>query len=422
MNDESYSKDRIAYELYRYVSQGVSDIHFECLPATSSVDFKVNVRLRINGGLGEPYEEMPLKLYEGLVAYLKDISGLGSADNKKPLYAIVHADQLGIQGARFGCCFIPRRDNKTDLVISVLTSQQPPQFESLGWRTFELNALRDAVYGIVLFSGPVGSARLTTRSAYLCDVGRECKVWSIEENPVYPDLTHVCRIEASPESGNSYEDWMRILTTQMDPDFIHIGSLKGPGKLPLAVDAALNGVVVTADMIANNACDAIMRYLDWGREVYARTLVDALAMVVSQRVLKMLCQHCRVPVRLDQDQAKRLVAAYHAYPEDSENQLDADSAKATYTRWLKEYGDKDRVLYRYQAKGCSECGNEGYRGRLPISEVIVVSPKVRELLLSHPTEEAILKTAMQQGTSTMRQDAIEKALGGVFELEQIGIF
>lgn len=423
MNDEGYSNDEAVRFLGKCVGDaakaGASDIHFEHLTATSAFGPKVSVRFRISGRLEDSVEELPVQLYEKIIGYLQDISGPISGDSEKPSYAIVSARKFSTLDGSLGCCIIPKVDGGRDIVIRLLAGDPLP-LESLEYRPFEVQAVKNVSYGIVLFSGPTGSGRQTGLSAFLHDMRKDrLKVWSIKEDAANPIFSHLSEIDASPGSDNSYEDWMRISVNRMDPDVIHIGSLKGPEKLPLAVEVALDGVTVMADMHADSACDAVLRYMDLGQKVYNRMLMDALAAVVCQQLMKKLCQHCKVPVQLDEKEIKRLLITYHTYPENADGQFDVALGKSTYTRWLQEYGDSAGALFRYQPKGCSECGGSGYKGKAAISEAIVVSPKMRELFLAQPTSEAILKLAINGGTSTLRQNAIEKALGGVLDLSQI---
>lgn len=401
---------------------GASDIHFEQSgsAATSPDEPIASVRLRINGALESSVKELPLRLYGSAIAYLKDIAGLSSGDHKKPSYAIVSAKEFSPLSIRLGCCFIPNMNNGLDIVIRLFTDLVPLPLDRLGLRPFELQTLRGISYGIVLFSGSTGSGKHTLLSSVL-HVMKEnkAKVWALKEDTPISLFSHVNELDVSPGSGNSYEDWMNMLINCMDSDAIYIGSLKGPEKFPLAVDVALGGVAVLADTHANSAYDAITRYMHFGQKVYSRLLVDALAMVICQHLQKRLCLQCKTPVRLEQDEIKRLLLTYHNHPENTEHKPDASMEKATYERWLKEYGDEAGALFQHKAKGCNECNGSGYKGRVAIVEVVVVSPKIRALLLSQSSEEAILKIALQEGSSTMRQDAIEKALGGVISFDQI---
>jgi len=426
MDDKNHSNEEIVEFWSKCIvdayKSGASDIHFEqsASAATSPDESNVSIRFRIDGTLADSVKELPLGFYGSAAAYLKDIAGLRSGDHKKPSYAIVSAKKFSLLSVRLGCCFIPNMNNGLDLVIRLFTNPGPLPLDRLGLRPFELQTLRGVSYGIVLFSGSTGSGKHTLLSSVLHDMkGKKAKVWALKEEISISLFSHVNELNVAPGSGNSYEDWMNMLINCMDPDAIYIGSLKGPEKFPLAVDVALGGVAVLADIHANSACDAITRYMHFGQKVYSRLLVDALAMVVCQRLQRRLCPHCKTPVRLEQEEIKRILHTYHNYPESTENKPDASLEKSTYGRWLKEYGDEGGALFQHQAKGCNECNGSGYKGRVAVVEVVVVSPEIRALLLSQSSEEAILKMAMQENTSTMRQDAIEKALGGVIGFDQI---
>lgn len=429
MDDRNYSKDDIANHFWKWVADAeqacASDIHFERLAATSVSGAPVTLRYRINGSLEDPVEELPLRLYEGVIAYLKDISGCnisgdGPGDGKQPSFAILSGRQFGGLDFNINCCIIPKLDGGRDIAIRIRGGDVPIPLEYLGLRAFEIAAVRHVPYGIILFSGPTGSGKLTTLSSILHDMKKndKVKVWTISESA--PDaFGYLNPLDASPESGNSYEDWMKIIVGQMDPDIVHIGSLKGPEKVPSAIDVALDGVAVVADMHANSAYDAILRYMDWSKDTDRRMAVDALATVACQKLMKRLCRDCKVAVRLEQDEIKRLLVSYLSYPENSEARLDADLIKATYARWVNEYGDQTGSLHRYEAIGCSKCNKTGYSGRVPVLEAVVVTPEMRKLISSNPDEEAIMKLAIQGGTSTLRQNAIERALAGTVDFMHI---
>ncbi|MDD4929293.1 MAG: ATPase, T2SS/T4P/T4SS family [Gallionella sp.] len=374
------------------------DIYFEQL-----TDACARVRFKIDGVMQDYRQELPLTVYSVIIAHLKVLAGLHTADRKMPLYAQVSSAKFARINLELGCSFIPTTTG-VDLSIRILYTGEPLPLEKFGLRAFDLDAIRAVRGGVVLFAGTKSSGRQTLLWSALSDRNQQqqkvCSVRDVESVSPIPGL---CETDARPGSGYSYEGWMKALV-RMDADVIHIGTLTGEDKLFMAAEAALDGVTVMADMYANNAVDAIAGYLDSGKNVSARTLVAALSCVVYQHLLPRLCPDCKEASRLDEEDIKNLLLTGEGSP--------PEVVQATLERWLTEYGGKESVLLKYRARGCDNCAGTGYRGRVAVFEVVVATPGIKAQLLSHASDASILKLALQEGTFTMRQDAIEKALAG----------
>lgn len=395
---------------------GATDLHFE------STGEQVMVRIR-TGGFLKPHPDLPAGEFNKFIDAMLRTCGSNWHDRSRPLRVTFNARELLPLDVDLGCCLFLDAAGRLNLVIRILTLNPPIPLDKLSLSSSVLEALAKPVYGLLLCSGATGSGRSTLLASVLGHwIDQESKILKINDETDFNwqgtcSYRNVSNLNYSTESGISFEQLMKVIP-HMDPDVVEIGHIKGPNKIPFAVDAALAGYLVLAELYANSAAEAVLRFLEYGKDVYERMLVDALQVVSCQRLLKRLCS-CKERVALADDQIERLVQTYCKGTPASVRPTDRVQLEHTLSRWTASYGGADGRLFHYMAKGCEHCGGTGYRGRIAAVEVVVVTPRLRALLLARPTENMIANATIDMDASTMTRDAIAKIFEGLTDCAQL---
>jgi general secretion pathway protein E len=244
-------------------------------------------------------------------------------------------------------------------------------------------------HGIVLVTGPTGSGKTTTLYASLVRLNTpDRKILSVED-PIEYQLDGINQIQVKPSIGLDFASILRSLLRH-DPDIMMVGEIRDLETAEIAVQAALTGHLVLSTLHTNNAAASITRLLDMGlREFLLTSTVNGAA---AQRLVRMLCRHCR--------------QAFHPMPE-LVSQLG-----------LARYG-AGRDVTLYEPKGCPECNGSGYHGRTSIFEVLTVDDAIRRLVLRHAEANELQRVAIESGMRTMYDDGMMKALAGETTVEEV---
>jgi type IV pilus assembly protein PilB len=255
----------------------------------------------------------------------------------------------------------------------------------------EIKRLRKMVcepYGMVLVTGPTGSGKTTTLYAVLTEIftGEE-KIITIED-PVEYLLRGIVQIPVNEKKGLTFARGLRSILRH-DPDKIMVGEIRDPDTAQIAVQSALTGHLVFTTVHANNAFDVLGRFTHMGIDPY--NFVSSLNCVMAQRLVRKLCNACKVPTRLTDETLR-------------ESGIDPD---------------KCRDVTFYDAKGCDECTGTGYRGRAAIVELLDLNDNIRELIINKSPISLLKRAAKEAGTHFLRESAVEKILAGETSLREI---
>jgi general secretion pathway protein E len=244
-------------------------------------------------------------------------------------------------------------------------------------------------HGVLLVTGPTGSGKTTTLYTALQTLNTaERKILTVED-PVEYQLEGVNQIQVKPQINLTFASALRAIVRQ-DPDVIMIGEMRDLETASIAVQSALTGHLVLSTVHTNDAAGSITRLLDMGVEDYL--LTSTINGVLAQRLVRMLCPHCRQP--------------YPVLPEVVEELQ------------LQRYSDVDPILL-YKPVGCSECGGIGYKGRAAIMECLIMNDELRRLVLKHGDATEIQAVAQKQGMDTMYEDGLRKAVLGMTTMEEV---
>jgi len=244
-------------------------------------------------------------------------------------------------------------------------------------------------HGIVLITGPTGSGKSTTLYTALSYLNTPEKKIITVEDPVEYQLNGVNQIQAKPKIGLTFSSALRSIVRQ-DPDVIMIGEMRDLETAKIAVQSALTGHLVLSTLHTNDAAGALARLLDMGLDDYL--LTSTVNGILAQRLVRKLCLHCREP--------------YQPLAEVVEEK--------GLTRFLK-----NGKITLYQAKGCKECGDIGYSGRLAIIEFLVMNDALRKMVMEHKESGLIQEEAIKGGMLSIYQDGLAKVVKGQTTLDEV---
>lgn len=368
------------------VKSRASDVHLE------PQEEKSRVRYRIDGILHEKLI-LPKDVHEALVSRIKILSGMKIDEKRLP------------QDGRFS---LKADGEEVDLRVSSLPtvhgekivmrllkkSAKVPTLPELGLRGQALKNFENAVLrpnGIIIICGPTGSGKTTTLYSILSKIATiRINVMTIED-PVEYEIAGVNQVQVNSRAGLTFASAMRSFLRQ-DPNVILVGEIRDKETTELAIQASLTGHLVFSTLHTNTAAGAPPRLMDMGAEPFL--LVSSLSCVVAQRILRRICPSCK--------------EEFQALPE-----IISDAKEV-----LGKLYPAGPIKF-YRGKGCSECNNTGYHGRVGIFEVMPISEKIGRLILEHSASGQIEKQAIEEGMITMKQDGYLKVLEGVTTIEEV---
>jgi type II secretory ATPase GspE/PulE/Tfp pilus assembly ATPase PilB-like protein len=241
---------------------------------------------------------------------------------------------------------------------------------------------------MVLVTGPTGSGKTTSLYAALSEIRSvEDKIITIED-PVEYQLAGITQIPINEKKGLTFARGLRSILRH-DPDKIMVGEIRDPETAQIAIQSALTGHLVFTTVHANNVLDVLGRFLNMGVEPYQ--FVSALNCVLAQRLVRLICTHCRRPAKVSEE-------------------LLAESALPAGFATTHAF---------YEGAGCIECGGTGYKGRTAICELLDLSDRIREMILERRPTSEIKKVARDEGMRFLRESAIEQVMLGRTTLREI---
>jgi len=269
-------------------------------------------------------------------------------------------------------------------------------------------------WGMILSTGPTGSGKSTSLYAILGKLNSPTVNIITLEDPVEYNIEGINQIQVNPKVGLTFASGLRSVLRQ-DPDIIMVGEIRDRETADLSVQSALTGHVVLSTLHTNTASGVLPRLLDMKVEPFL--IASTVNTVIGQRLLRRICPKCCESYKADQteiESIKRTIGNLLPQRKDPKAQEIVESLG------YKKLPFADESSYTlYRGRGCDECRNSGFKGRIGIFEVFKVTEKISKLLLAHATSQAIEDEAVAEGMITMRQDGYIKALGGVTTLAEV---
>ena len=392
-------------------TQGVSDIHIECAPGRE----KVRIRFRKDGQL-RPYLELPPNYRSALIARLKIMCDLDISERRQPQDGKINFAKF-VQGVRLELrvATIPTQGNLEDAVLRLLASSKPIPLENLGLSPANLERFKAAAqrpYGMLLCVGPTGSGKTTTLHSVLSSINTpERKIWTAED-PVEITQPGLRQVQVNPRIEWTFAKALRSFL-RADPDVIMVGEIRDQETSQVAIEASLTGHLVLSTLHTNSAPETVTRLLDMGMDPF--NFADALLGVLAQRLVRRLCNHCRVGREASPEEEEELLQDYLHAMAGQETKPDPDDVLAD---WRRRLGTEGRLTH-YHAPGCDHCSHSGFRGRAGIHELMMVSRTLRHLIQTGQRADELQRCAISEGMRTLRQDGIEKVLAGVTAIEEV---
>jgi type II secretory ATPase GspE/PulE/Tfp pilus assembly ATPase PilB-like protein len=377
------------------IDGGASDIHIE--PYGKGIGSVV--RFRVDGVCHEQLR-IPATYHRAVVSRIKILARLDISERRKPQDGKLQF-RRSEEKVEFRVATIPTATREEDVVLRVLVSSGHLPIEKLNLtqRNFqELNRLLEKPYGMLLCTGPTGSGKTTTLHAalgHLNSPGR--KIWTAED-PVEITQLGLRQVQIAPKIGLTFAAAMRAFL-RADPDIIMVGEIRDRETAAVATEASLTGHLVLSTLHTNSAPETITRLLDMDIDPFS--FADALLGVLGQRLARTICQHCKVP--------------YHATKEEYET-LAYSYGEAAFGQLGLPYDD---LFTLYRGQGCADCRNTGYRGRIGLHELLVVSDEIRLLIHKRALVAEVREVAQAQGMTTLIQDGVLKVLSGRTDYTQV---
>jgi len=364
------------------VQDGASDIHIE------PFERQLNVKYRIDGVLYE-MSPPPKHLQAAIISRIKIMSQLNIAERFVPQDGHFEFTASNAQ-VDVRVSTVPTTFGES-MVLRILDKGSTlRKLGELGMNDDLLKAFGAVIrrpHGILLVTGPTGSGKTTTLYAALNQIFTPGKKFITIEDPVEFHLEGINQMQVNPKRGLTFVNGLRSILRQ-DPDIIMVGEIRDGETADIAIRSALTGHLVFSSLHTNDSAGAFTRLLDMGVEPYLMaTTVEA---VVAQRLVRVLCKRC--------------TETYEPSPQILE-QIGSDAPAFRGT-----------TLHR--GRGCQECHDTGYRGRLGIFEMIRVNDPLREIIMNRPSSSQI-RQVVNSGFASMRQDGYRKVLEGATSLEEV---
>ncbi len=365
------------------IKQRASDIHLEPL------ERRFRVRYRIDGRLRE-VDSPPKRMQLAIISRLKIMADLSIAEKRLPQDGRI---QLKVEGRAydFRVASIPTAHGES-IVLRILDQEGlKPGLADLGLTADDEQVLRRLVGladGMVLVTGPTGSGKTTTLYSCLHDINRPDRKIITVEDPVEYQLSGVNQVPVRSEVGLTFAAALRAMLRQA-PNVVMVGEIRDRETADIAINASLTGHLVFSTLHTNDAPGAVTRLMDLG--VKSFLVSSSLRAVIAQRLLRRVCESCQEtrPMRSD------------------ERAIFNQGKIAT-----------DGVELRH-GRGCPECAQTGYRGRVAIFEFFVINPEIARLIHTGSGLSALRDCARRLGMRTLREDGLRKAAVGITTLEEV---
>ncbi len=356
-----------------------SDIHIEPL------EDRVRVRIRIDGVMQEVMSN-PLSARDAITTRIKILGGMNIAEKRIPQDGRITTEING-EPVDMRVSILPTVTGEKTVIRILAKNDANLNRKWLGISDHNndlINKIIKVPQGICLISGPTGSGKTTTLYTLLAEKNTpEVNIITVED-PVEIKIPGLNQVQVNSKAGMTFASGLRSILRQ-DPDIILVGEIRDGETAEIAMRAAITGHLVFSTIHTNDAVSSINRLIDMGLEPYM--VSTALVGVVSQRLVRRICTNCREAIEPDEFEIQSL-------------RLDP--------------GQKI-----YKGKGCTECGDKGYKGRIAIHEIVVMTKKMKALLERRASEEDMRQLAVTEGTQMLQESARALVLEGITTVDEL---
>ena len=365
----------------RALDLNASDIHFEPNEAY------LNVRCRVDGIMTR-IERLPVRIHTAVASRLKLMAKLDIGEKRLPQDGRINY-QIGSKQLDMRVSTLPGVHGESVVLRILDRSDTTVDLSRLGMPDNVLTNYQGVIsqpHGMILITGPTGSGKTTTLYATLEKINSERQKIITVEDPVEYQLEGITQIQANASIGLSFAAGLRSIVRQ-DPDILMVGEIRDHETAEIAIESALTGHLVFSTLHTNDAAGAVTRLQDMGVEGYL--ISSSLLAIQAQRLVRRVCTDCAETHFLSEDEAIVLEIGISSCPKIQ------------------------------RGKGCERCGHTGYRGRVGLYELLMMSDAIRHHIASGADANIIRDEAIIEGMKTLREDAIEKLKAGLTTPEEI---
>lgn len=370
--------------ILRAVKEQASDIHIE-----SFGDETLQVRYRIDGILHDVMS-LPRQLRLAVISRIKIMSDLDIAERRLPQDGRIQIN-VGGRTINIRVSILPTVNGEGAVLRILDPTSILLELNSLGFSQDILPKFTSLIKkpnGIILVTGPTGSGKSTTLYTTLNILNStEKKIMTIED-PVEYRLKGINQVQAKPKIGLTFAAGLRSFLRQ-DPDIMLVGEIRDKETAEVAVQAALTGHLVLSTLHTNDAPSSVIRLIDMGIEPFL--ISSSVIGVIAQRLVRRICPRCKKEAKLTSDLAKI----------------------------LEEYNMDSKKIILNKGEGCPYCKETGYKGRIAIFELMIITDTIRDLISSNITSGKLRETAIKEGMCQLKEDGLKKVCEGVTTIDEV---
>lgn len=373
------------------VKSRASDIHIE------PEEMKTRVRYRIDGVLQEKLS-LPKGIHEAVSSRIKILSEM-RIDEKRIPQDGRFTFKIGQEEVDLRVSTLPTVHGEKVVMRLLKKTGGLPTLMELGLRGPQFKDLEESInrpYGIILVTGPTGSGKTTTLYSMLSRLNKPGVNIVTLEDPVEYQIVGINQVQINPQAGLTFANGLRAFLRQ-DPNIILVGEIRDTETTQLAIQAALTGHLVFSTLHTNDAATAIPRLIDLGGEPFL--IASVLNASLAQRIVRRVCEFCKYTYEPDE-----IITA---------------NIKTILGDLLPKQYQNNQPIKLTKGKGCKECENTGYLGRVAIFEVLKISSLINKMILKQADSKEIENQAKKEGLITMKQDGYLKVLDGTTTIEEI---
>ena len=401
MDDEQEQQDDIEDQnaaIIRFVNEVIqraivdraTDIHFEPHKET------LQIRYRIDGQLVPVRVPDNLRSFQdAIISRIKIMSAINISEKRRPQGGRI-TFTMGQSDLDIRVSTLPTLYGESISLRLLNEKSQPLSMLELGLQTFDENKIVSVLekpHGIVLVTGPTGSGKSTSLTAFIRKIHKpERRIMTVED-PVEYEVSGINQTQVNSEIGFSFSSALREILRQ-DPDVIMVGEIRDRETADIAIRASLTGHLVLSTLHTNDAPGAITRLIDM--EIEPFLIASSVEMVIAQRLVRRLCMACATPENLSEEELKASLAL-----------LEIDPSELIHL---------EKVL---TAVGCDKCQNLGFRGRVGIFELMRMSDDIHSLIIKSVSAPEIREVALQQGMTTLQQSGWSQIKRGLTSLSEV---
>lgn len=369
--------------LYQAVKRGASDIHIE------PFEKEIRVRYRIDGVM-YPAFMPPKRAQAALVSRLKIMANLNIAEKRIPQDGRIQI-KIADKAIDIRVSILPISYGERIVMRLLDKSKTFGALKTLGFSERDFSVIMQSIEqpnGIVLITGPTGSGKTSTLYSLLSAISTpEVNIITVED-PVEYQMPGIGQVQVKEKIGLTFAAALRSILRQ-DPDIVMIGETRDQETAQIAIQAALTGHLVLSTLHTNSAPASITRLIDMGIEPFL--IASTIVCIVAQRLVRRLCENCKKPYKPSAEILKRLHISQ---------------------------AEADKIVF-YGPVGCEQCLNTGYRGRLAIFEIMLMTNTIARLTMEKADTAVITEGAVKDGMTLLVQDGIDKVKKGLTTLDEV---